>query len=173
MSTDSSRGDPLRSAISTIFLAGGTAGAIDFVYATTQTVIKGLSALRPWMGVAAGLFGVKTVVHIGAVMALVGTFLHFFITIVAAAIYYAVATRQSWLVRNALLSGVGFGTAFFLVMNYIILPLSAFGRPLYVGPSGIAIALVSHIVIIGLPVALITSWGIRKRQSRQTSPAFG
>ena len=65
-------------------------------------------------------------------MAIIGLGLHFLITIGAAAIYYLVAKRQGWLVRHPFLSGLVFGTLFFLALNYVILPLSVIGHPLYV-----------------------------------------
>jgi uncharacterized membrane protein YagU involved in acid resistance len=64
-----------------------------------------------------------TVIQGGDAMGIVGVGLHFLISIGAAAIYYLVAARQKWLVSHAVLSGVIFGTLFFLAMSYVILPL--------------------------------------------------
>lgn len=142
----------------TIFMAGGTAGAIDFLYASTMMMMAGQPASRAWMGVAAALFGKNMVIEIGVPMAAVGAALHFLITISAAAIFYVAATRQPLLLKHRLASAIVFGLLFFLAMNYVIVPLSLIGRPIYVGASRIARELLTHIIVIGLPISLITAW---------------
>jgi len=89
--------------------------------------------------IAAALLGKDAVIQGGDAMAIIGVGLHFLITIGAAAIYYLVAKRQGWLVRHAFLSGLLFGTLFFLAMNYVILPLSVIGHPLYIGGETIGV----------------------------------
>jgi hypothetical protein len=149
-------------AASTVAIAGVAAGAIDLAFNTVRSLQAGTSVLRPWKGVAAALLGKDAVIQGGDAIAIVGVGLHFLITIGAAAIYYLVAKRQGWLVRHAFLSGLVFGTIFFLAMNYVILPLSVMGRSLYVGVETIAIAVPSHIIMIGLPISLIIGWRMKK-----------
>ena len=144
-------------AVSTIAIAGVVAGAIDLALNTVKAVAAGTSVLRPWQGVAAALLGKDAVAQGGDAMGVVGLGLHFLITISAAAIYYLVAKRHRWLVRHAFLAGLVFGTIFFLAINYVILPLSLIGHPLYVG-GGIADALLLHIIMIGLPISMIIGW---------------
>jgi len=144
----------------TIFIAGATAGAIDFLYASVMTVMAGQPATRAWMGVAGALFGKATVIEIGTPMAAVGAALHFLITISAAAIFYVAATRQPLILKHRLASAVVFGVLFFLAMNYVIVPLSLIGRPIFVGASRIARELLTHIIVIGLPISFITAWSL-------------
>ena len=148
-------------AASTVAIAGGVAGAIDLAFNTVKAVNAGTSVLRPWKGVAAALLGKDAVARGGDAMAILGVGLHFLIAIGAAAIYYLVAKRQGWLVKHAFLSGLVFGTIFFLVMNYVILPLSVIGHPLYVGVQTIAFALPGHIIMIGLPISMIVGWRLK------------
>ena len=148
-------------AVSTVAIAGVVAGAIDLGFNTVKALNAGTSVLRPWKGVAAALLGKDAVMQGGDAMAIVGVGLHFLITIGAAAVYYLVAVRREWLVRHAFLSGLVFGTLFFLAINYVILPLSVIGHPLYVGGQTIAIALPSHIIMIGLPISLIIGWRLK------------
>lgn len=96
----------------TIFMAGGTAGAIDVIYASTMTMIAGFPAARAWMGVAGALFGKEMVTRVGMPMVAAGLALHFLITISAAAIYYLAATRQPLLLKHRFVSAVVFGTLF-------------------------------------------------------------
>jgi hypothetical protein len=46
-------------------------------------------------------------------------------------------------------------------LNYVILPLTFIGRPLYAGGQTIAIALPSHIIMIGLPISMIIGWRLK------------
>ena len=151
----------IASAASTVAIAGAVAGAIDLAFNMVKSFNAGTSILRPWKGVAAALLGKDAVIQGGDAMAIVGVGLHFLITIGAAAIYYLVAKRWGWLVKHAFLSGLVFGTIFFLAMNYVILPLSVIGHPLYVGGQTIAIALPGHIVMIGLPISMIIGWRLK------------
>ena len=154
-------------AAATIAIAGFAAGAIDLGFNLVKSLNAGTSVLRPWKGVAAALLGKDAVIHGGDSMALIGVALHFVITIGAAAIYYLVAKRQGWLVRHPILSGVVFGILFFLAMNYVILPLSVIGRPLYVGAETIATALPGHILMIGLPISMIIGWRLKNANPSQ------
>ena len=148
----------------TIFMAGGTAGAIDFIYASTMTMLAGQPAARAWMGVAAALFGKEAVIQVGMPMAAVGAALHFLITISAAAVFYLAAVRQPLLLKHRLVSAVVFGVLFFLVMNYVICPLSLIGRPIFVGASRIVRELITHVIVIGVPISLITAWRLGGKQ---------
>ena len=156
-------------AVATVVIAGAVAGAIDLAVNTVKAVSTGTSILRPWQGVAAALFGKDAVVHGGDAMGIVGLGLHFLITTGAAAIYYLVAKRQRWLVVHPFLSGLVFGTMFFLVLNYVILPLSVIGHPLYAGGDKIADALPNHIIMIGLPISMIIGWRL-ERDSGKPQP---
>ena len=166
MMISSTSGRDLRKLPLTILLAGGTAGAIDFAYATAETLLSGGTAARPWSGVAAALLGVQAVIDGGDAVALVGVVLHFLITIGAATIYALVAARLPALVRLPWAAGIIFGALFLLAMNYVILPLSVIGHPLYVGAKGLFDALISHVLMIRLPISLITAARLDAEQTR-------
>ena len=110
-----------------ILLGGFFAGLADWIYPTVRTVMSGGSWMRPWKGVAGGLVG-QAGRDGGLGMVALGTSLHFFICMVAAAVLYFVVSRLKFLPRNWLLLAVIHGIAVLLTMNYIILPLSAIGR---------------------------------------------
>jgi hypothetical protein len=66
-----------------------------------------------------------------------------------------------------LVCGVFFGIAVYLVMNLIVLPLSAV--PFAIGPfdvKGLRSGLLSHIVLIGLPISF-SLWFFSKRALRK------
>jgi hypothetical protein len=151
-----------------ILLGGFTAGFIDIVYPTAKTVMAGGSPLRPWLGVAGGLLG-PAAREGGAGMAMLGIFLHLLICVCAAFVFYFIVRALPWFVKQWLLAGVVFGFGFLLVMNYVILPLSQIGRPLYTG-EGFLWAIVSHVLMIGLPIAFFVTRGMRKDEMGGGAP---
>lgn len=128
------------------------AGALDIGYAIAVWGLRGAEPAAVLKGIASGLYG-RAAYDGGAAMATLGLSLHFFILFCAALVYFA-ATR--WLpvfIRHAVLGGLAFGLGMFLVMNYVVVPLSAapFGPPagwMYFG------AICAHLFLVGLPIAL-------------------
>jgi hypothetical protein len=134
-----------------IVLGGFTAGLIDLIYASAQSAIRGRSVLQPWKGVASGLLG-PAARDGGVGFAALGIGLHFVLTFGAAAVLALIVKWLPWLAKRPLVTGVLFGFGFLLVMNYVILPLSAIGQPIYVG-RGFLTAIPGHVIMIGLPIA--------------------
>jgi hypothetical protein len=82
------------------------------------------------------------------------------ITFGAAAILTLILWSLPWFVKRPLMTGVLFGFGFLLVMNYVILPLSAIGRPIYAG-QGFLTAILAHVIMMGLPITWFVTRGIR------------
>lgn len=142
-----------------IVLGGLVSGLIDLVYASAQAALKGRSVLLPWKGVASGLLG-SAARDGGAAIAFLGVALHFMFTFGAAATLALIVWQLPRLAKHPLITGLLFGFGFLLVMNYVILPLSAIGRPIYVG-QGFLTAIIGHVIMIGLPVAWFVTRGFR------------
>ena len=102
--------------------AGLAGGAVDAVYATGLSLIRGGSALRPWQSVASGWIG-KAARDGGATSAGLGLFTHFAIALSMAAALAAVAARMKVLYQRPLLAGALYGLILYLVMYRIVLPL--------------------------------------------------
>lgn len=135
-------------------LAGGlVAGTLDIVYAWAFWALKrGVPARRILQSVAAGLLGESSFAG-GAATAALGLGLHFLIAISMSVAYYVVARRVPLLRQRPLPCGVAYGLLLYVIMNYIVVPLSAAGPgskdPLWVG-LGIAV----HALWVGVPIAL-------------------
>jgi hypothetical protein len=145
--------------IGNVLLGGFLAGLADFIYPTVKTVMAGGSWMRPWKGVASGLLGPAA--HAGGLGTVVlGAALHFFICLGAAALLYLVVSRLKWLPRQWLLLGIIHGIAVLLVMNYVILPLSAIGQGIY-KLEELHIHAFWHIVLVGLPTAYFVTRALK------------
>jgi hypothetical protein len=142
-----------------ILLGGFFAGLADFIYPTVRTVMAGGSWMRPWKGVAGGLLGPAAQQGGLGVVAL-GAALHFFICFGAAALLYLIVSRVKWLPRQWIVLGIIHGIAVLLVMNYVILPLSAIGRGIY-PLEKLHIHAFWHIVLVGLPTAFFVSRALK------------
>jgi uncharacterized membrane protein YagU involved in acid resistance len=135
-----------------IVLATLICGILDAAAASTQAMTLGISPRRVWQGVASGLLGSRAL-QAGRSTAALGLVLHFFIAFIISTIYVLAAERLPFLLQHALLAGALYGIAVYLVMNYIVLPLSRRAkRPFNLKFA--ATQLVIHIVIVGWSIAL-------------------
>ena len=140
-------------------LAGGLiAGTIDIVYACTFWAIKRqVPPQRILQSVASGLLG-KASFDGGVATAALGLFLHFFIATSMSVTYWLVARRWPLLSRRPVPCGMFYGLLLYGIMNYIVLPLSAFG-PTSKDPLWIGLSIAVHMFLIGTSIAVVTSRG--------------
>ncbi len=128
-------------------LAGGLlAGSLDLGAAF---IIYGAGVPR---AIAGGLLG-PTARQGGSGAYLLGIGVHFFIATSAAAVYYLASRKLAFLKDHPLVCGLFYGIAVFLVMNLIVLPLSALHAR---GPfqlAGLIQGLLVHMILIGLPIS--------------------
>jgi len=142
-----------------ILLGGFFAGLADTIYPTAKTLMAGKPWFAPWKGVASGLLGQRARDG-GMEMAALGLALHYFICIAAAALLYLLVSRVKIVPRQWIVLGVLYGFAFLLVMNYVILPLSAIGRSIY-PLEQLHVHAFWHIVLVGLPTAFFVSRALK------------
>ncbi|MFL6426803.1 MAG: hypothetical protein ACJ71S_01060 [Acidobacteriaceae bacterium] len=130
-----------------ILVGGALAGTFDLISAF---ITFGLGNPRL---IAGGLLG-KQALQGGAGTWILGVVLHYSIAFSAAAIYCLSSRHLSFLKDHWLVCGLFYGFAVFLVMNLIVLPLSAYH---YMGPyqyRGLLLGILVHMLIIGLPISL-------------------
>jgi hypothetical protein len=130
-----------------ILVGGAIAGTLDLI---TAFISYGPNVPR---AIAAGLLG-RQVIQSGSVAIwILGVFLHYFIAFSAATVYCVASRRLAILKDNFIVCGIFYGIGFFLVMNLVVLPLSALHA---VGPfklHGLIQGLLVHMFIIGLPIS--------------------
>ena len=140
-----------------LVLAGGlVAGALDITYACVFWAIKaGVPARRIFQSVAAGLLGLASFTG-GWPTAVLGLALHFFIATTMSVTYYVVARRIPILGARPVPFGAAYGLLLYVIMNYIVVPLSAAGHGGAKDPLWVALSIVVHMFLIGVPIALFT-----------------
>jgi hypothetical protein len=141
-----------RSRASAAVLWGGlVGGTLDIAFAAIRSVQLGGTVGRMLRGIAAGLLG-RRVIDGGVGYALLGLGLHFFIAFSAAATYYMASRSLRILIARPWICGPVFGALWWLMMNRVVLPLSA----LHVSPPFTIPGFLAVTLLVGLPVALAT-----------------
>lgn len=136
-----------------ILWGGLIAGTMDITAAIlTYKVRNNVPPVRILQSVASGLLG-KDAFAGGAPTAALGLFLHFVIAFGATTVFYLVSRKMPWLIQNAVIAGILYGIVVQQFMQQVVLPLSAFHKAPF-SFSALVIGLVTHIVCVGLPIAL-------------------
>lgn len=103
-------------------LAGGLiAGTVDIFAASLITHYSPMMITR---FVAGGVLG-KTALEGGALITLLGLLLQWAMGLLIAAIFVVAAMRMKWMLRLTIVAGLLYGVVVYFVMNYVVLPLSA------------------------------------------------
>lgn len=136
----------------TALYAGLLAGALDIAAAVlTNLQVPARAVLQ---SVASGLLGAEAY-RGGWPTAGLGLAAHFAIMLVIAVVFVAAAARFPALRRHWLPAGALFGVAVWVVMAFVVVPLSA--SPIS-GPVDLTAALkpiAIHILCVGLPIAWV------------------
>lgn len=145
----------------TVVLGGLTAGVLDILDAFVVTSLSGGTPVRVLHAIASGVLG-RGAYQGGVPAAALGLALHFLIAIGAATTYWVACRKRPILLRRPVLCGLTFGLAVWVVMYYVVLPIT-FGRPntlpalpLLINQLGI------HAIGVGLPIALFASRSARR-----------
>ena len=138
-------------------LVGGFfAGLLDIIFAFVfYGLTLGATEMRILQSVASGLLGREEARAGGWGTALIGLGCHFFIATMMAGAFVIAGRFIPLILRRPWISGVLYGLALFLVMNFVVVPLSKIGpRP---APEGLQLwgALFTHVFFVGLPIAFI------------------
>jgi hypothetical protein len=139
-------------AVSAIAIGGLIVGILDITSAFITWWCKGVRPVRGLQGIAAGLLGSQSFQG-GVATAGLGLTIHFFVAFMVVTVFYVASRKFQFLTRHAVVSGLLYGVVVYLFMYWFVLP--------YVFPkfrhsiSTDVLAVVVHMVLIGLPTALV------------------
>ena len=138
-----------------ILRIGLIAGTLDISDALIFSYFRGATPKMVFQFIASGLIGTKSF-QAGLASVALGVVLHFLIALTWTAVFYIASRKLEILVRRPVVSGLLYGGFVYLVMNWIVLPLSAIPH------STRPVALVSRVngvlallFCIGLTVSLL------------------
>ena len=148
-----------RSLARPILLGTLIAGALDILAAIGLTLYYGQRSIADMLrGVAMGPF--PDAPHWGTGGAVLGLVVHFTLMAIMVAVFVLAAAKLRALWQNPILWGILYGLATFVVMNLIVLPLRFHKMP---STTAIVTQLFCHIVLVGIPIALVTAKHFRTR----------
>ncbi len=131
------------------------AGTLDIAAASLLAVQAGRTPDKMLRGVASGPF--PDAVYWGVGGAVLGLAVHFAIMAVMAAAFILAADRLPLLKARRIAAGILYGIVTWAVMNLLILPLRWPGIFPHLDLQSIATQLFCHIVLVGIPIALIAA----------------
>ena len=138
------------------------AGTLDISDALIFYGIRGVSPIRLLQSIASGLLG-PSAMHGGLTTAALGLGIHYTITLCWAALFLLAATRIDFLTRYAVISGLIYGGIIYVVMNYVVLPLTRVAsHGHHPAPVILLNAVLALLLCQGLPIALIARHFIRE-----------
>lgn len=138
-----------------ILFGGLLAGAMDLTAAFIVNAFKSGNYVGMLQSIASGLLGADSFKG-GATTALLGVLTHFAIAFIWAIIFFAASRKIKFLTAQPIIFGIVYGILVYVLMYYVIVPLSAAPFKMPRTLDSIALNIFIHIVCVGLPIALIT-----------------
>ncbi|HMH68674.1 MAG TPA: hypothetical protein VK519_12235 [Pinirhizobacter sp.] len=139
-------------------LAAGTVAAIvEIVPALPIQQSFGVTPIQVFQSIASGIEG-RPAFEGGMGSAVFGAVLHWAISLVFAGVWVAAAQRSATLSRHFVPWGIVYGLVAYVVMNWIVLPLSAAPFQTTHVPWRMAMSISFHLFLFGLPIAAVAHW---------------
>ena len=142
-----------RSPLRAILLGGLIVGALDGLDAIIFFGLRGVSTIRIFQAIAAGLLGPEAFQG-GLATAALGVVLHYTIATTIVAVAYLLARRFPALTTRPILVGACYGVGVWLEMSYLVVPLSAANGAARTAPVVIN-GLLIHVLGVGIPAWLV------------------
>jgi hypothetical protein len=137
------------------FVAGLTAAVVEMVFVLPIQALLGNSPIIVFQSIAFGVLG-RPAFHQGLYAASIGVGVHLLVSFVSAAGFVFTADRWRLLLKKPVVSGIVCGFVAYLVMNFVVIPLSVIGLKL---PKLGWLWLISfsiHLFAFGLPISLVS-----------------
>lgn len=154
MTTEAAAPGATPNAYRAVLYGGLVAGALDLAYAIITNAMRGLEPVRLLQAISSGLLG-SAAYERGAASASLGVGLHFLMMFIICGIYYAASRRLSVLTERPIVMGLLYGVVVYVVMTFVVLPLSAFPHQIEPTPLSVAVASAAMLFCVGIPIALI------------------
>ncbi len=134
------------------------AGTIDILFAAILSSVFGRGPAAMLRGVASG--PLPDAVEWGAAGAALGLITHFTLMFIMVTAFVVAVQQRPTLLDKPLQAGAVYGLITYVAMNLIIVPLRFGNWP--PTPRSVATQLFAHIVLVGIPIALIVARKLRR-----------
>lgn len=150
-------------ALATATLAVATLDMLDCI--VVYGLVRGVTAVQCFQGVASGLLG-RASFQGGWRTVFLGGVLHLFNAGVIVSVYSLASRKLPLLTRWPVASAALYGCFVFLMMNYVVIPLSA-ARVLRLTWVNLVNGFAGHIIAVGFPCL----WVVRASSPSETAAA--
>lgn len=144
----------------TIAMATLVAGTLDILFAICLSLYFGRGPMNMLRFVASGPFPPAT--EWGEMGSILGLLVHFTLMGIMAAAFIIVAQQRPAILDTPIRSGMAYGLVTYVVMNLVVVPVR-FDVKLPPSTTSITTQLFAHIVLVGIPFALIAARNLRGR----------
>ena len=145
-----------------IAIATAISGTLDIVFAMILTVAFGRQIPNMLRYVASGPF--PAAVNMGTSGAILGLVVHFTLMMIMATGLVLLVRWKPELLETPIRTGLAYGVLTYFAMNWLVVPLR-FGTPLPPKTLSVVTQLFAHIVLVGIPMALIATRYLRPRSA--------
>ncbi|MFA6986658.1 MAG: hypothetical protein WC213_10670 [Arenimonas sp.] len=139
------------SGLQAVIIGGSIAAALDILFAISFAAYNGLPPARLLQTVASGLLG-NAAFSGGNPTAALGLALHFVMSYLWATLFLTFARFATATIHRPMLTALLFGIVVLLTMRLVVLPLSAFPRPVTFRPFANFMDLMSHVFFFAAPI---------------------
>ena len=143
-----------------IAIATAISGTLDILLAMILTVSFGREVGNMLRYVASGPFPAAT--EMGPGGAVLGLVVHFALMAIMAAVLMAFVRHRPQYLDRPILLGLAYGLVTYVIMNLIVVPLR-FDAPLPPKLLSVTTQLFAHIVLVGIPMALVAARYLKPR----------
>ena len=146
----------LRNALKPIVIGGLVAGTLDITAAcVTAWLRSGVTPVRVGQYIASAAIGQAAFTG-GNKTVVLGFVFHYLIATIWTIVFYLASRKLLFLIKWPIPMGLLYGVVVYLIMNFVVVPLSKVAPPRVAPPlSARALQMLILMFCIGLPIALI------------------
>jgi hypothetical protein len=145
-----------------IAIATAVSGTLDILFALALTLLFGREIGNMLRYVGSGPFPAAT--DMGSIGAMLGLLVHFALMAIMATALMLIIRARPILLDTPFRTGLAYGVLTYVVMNWLVVPLR-FDAPLPPKLLSVATQLFAHIVLVGVPMALIAARHFKPRRA--------
>jgi len=134
--------------------AGLTAAVVEMAVVLPIQAKLGATPAQVFQSIAAGAMG-RAAFAGGAQAVALGVFFHTLISLVAAALFVFATDRLPVLLRRPVISGILYGVPCYVVMTFVVMPLSKIGFSMPKSLGLFSLSFGVHLFAFGLPISLV------------------
>jgi hypothetical protein len=157
-----------------ILWIGLVAGTLDITDNLIFNHLRGITPKMVFHYIASGLIGSSAAVRGGATTVVLGVAIHYAIALTWTAIFYVASRKLAVLTKRPVLSGLVYGGIVYVVMNYIVLPMTAVPQLRHrITPAARINAILALLLFIGLSISLLVRLTQRQHETCRSRFARG